>query len=263
MMLQKKDIGRGIGAKLIPYAALFVAWQGVATMGIVNTTLLPAPTEIAATAWDLVMRDSILLRHIYASLTRLIIGLGMGIVIGMAVGILIGSSKVARQMFSPLISILITIPTIALVPALLITVGIGSTTVIIAIFLACFFPVTYGTVNGIQGISQRYLQAAAISGARRWFIFRNILLPGSLRSILPGLRLAIGYSWGALVGAEMLASGTWGIGHMIYAARTFYAVDVMFVGLVVIALGGFIMDKIIISYIERKTVVVWGMVSER
>ena len=94
-------------------------------------------------------------------------------------------------------------------------------------------------------------------------IFRNILLPGSLRSIIPGLRLAIGYSWGALVGAEMLASGTWGIGHMIYAARTFYAIDVMFVGLVVIATGGFIMDKIIISYIERKTVVVWGMVSER
>ncbi len=262
-MMARASAQRRWGAALLPHAAFVAVWQIVATTGVINTTLLPAPTDVMRTIWDLATTDRILLRHIYASLTRLVIGLGFGILVGMAVGILIGSSKSARQMFSPLISILITIPTIALVPALLITVGIGSTTVIIAIFLACFFPVTYGTVNGIQGISERYMQAASISGARRWFIFRNILLPGSLRSIIPGLRLAIGYSWGALVGAEMLASGTWGIGHMIYAARTFYAVDVMFVGLVVIAMGGFIMDKIIISYIERKTVVVWGMVSER
>lgn len=251
------------GIRLLPYLIALGIWQIVATVGIVNTTLLPAPTEVASTMWALLTDDSILLRHIYASVTRLLAGLALGIIIGMAVGIIIGSSKTARQMFSPLISILITIPTIALVPALLITVGIGSTTVIIAIFLACFFPVTYGVVNGIQGIGEQYFRAASISGAGRFFVFRHILLPGSLRSLIPGLRLAIGYSWGALVGAEMLSSGTWGIGHMIYAARTFYAVDVMFVGLALIALGGFFMDRIIISYIERKTVVVWGMVSER
>ena len=244
-----------------PYVLFLGVWQLVVTAQLVNTTLLPSPLDIARTFADLLGRNNVLVRHIFASVTRLVVGLGLGVVMGMGAGIAIGSNRTVRAMFAPLVSILITIPTIALVPALLITVGIGSTTVIIAIFLAGFFPVTYGMVSGINSINERYIQAARISGADRKCILRTILLPGSLRSLLPGLRLAIGYSWGALVGAEMLASNEWGVGHMIYAARTFYAIDVMFVGLVIIALGGYVMDKVIIRYVERRTIQEWGMVS--
>lgn len=89
-------------------------------------------------------------------------------------------------------------------------------------------------------------------------------MPGSLVSIITGLRLAIGYSWRALVGAEMIAVGiSFGIGQMIYAARAFNDAEAMFAGLVIIAIGGFLLDRLIMNPIEKKTVEKWGMVKER
>lgn len=240
-----------------PFGVIIFIWQVTVTLELVDTTLLPSPFSLIET-FSRLLENNIIFRHIGYSFYRLSIGLSLGMVMGIMMGIIIGGSLFARQLLSPLFSILITIPTIALVPILLITLGIGNLTVIISIFLASFFPVTYGTITGIRAIDKRYIQAARLAGATRSKIFRDILIPGSLMSLIPGLRLAIGYSWAALVGAEMLATNDWGLGFMIYAARTFFAVDVMFVGLSLIAILGLLMDRVLVSFIEKRTIRKWG-----
>lgn len=248
---------------LLPFAAVISVWEVIARLGAINPNLLPPPSQIFLSFLDLTLKSKVLHVHLYESLYRMLAGFLLGTSAGICLGMLMGASKTVRQLFSPIIALFISIPTIAWVPALLITVGVGSKTVILAIFLASFFPLTYSTMNGIRSVDKQVIRAAQITGASTTKIFWHVLLPGALTALIPGLRLAVGYSWRALVGAEMLAATKWGIGHMIYAARAFYVVKVMFVGLAIIGIVGFLMDRLLMDWIESRTIERWGMVSRR
>ncbi len=244
---------------------LFVAglWELIVDLNIVSSSILPAPRMIIQTFYSLLTPKPLLLIHLYKSIYRLLIGYALGALLGIGLGMLMGSNRFFYRAFSPIASLLIPIPTIAWVPLLLITLGTGDATIIIAIFLGCFFPVVYNTISGIRSVEKQLIWASEIMGANRITTFLKVLLPGSLASIITGLRLAVGYSWRALVGAEMLAATAWGIGYMVYAARAFYDVKVMFAGLVIIAIGGLLMDRLIMDPAERRTVERWGIVVKR
>lgn len=249
---------------LLPFLSIAILWELTVDSGIVSPSLVPSPLQICLKLYQLTTPKPILLNSLYKSLLRLVLGYGLGALLGISVGILMGISKLFYRTFSPMLSLLISVPTLAWVPLLLITLGTGDETIVIAIFLGAFFPIVYNTTNGIRGIEKQLVWASRIMGADKITIFFDVFLPGSLVSIITGLRLAIGYSWRALVGAEMLAAGiSWGIGHMIYAARAFSDVEAMFAGLVIIAIGGLLMDRLIMGPIERRTVEKWGMVRER
>jgi len=142
--------------------------------------------------------------------------------------------------------------------------GLGDRTVIAAVFLGGFFAITYNTVRGIEMVDVSRIRAARTMGARGPKLFTAVLLPASSVSVITGLRLGIGYSWRALVGGEMLSAMVrWGIGKMIYQARFWNDITVMFVGLLVIGLTGFLLDRLLIRWLERVTIERWGMVSER
>lgn len=248
---------------LFPFVVVFLVWESISQFGIVNPSLLPPPSQIFREFWILAFRDQTLQTNLYKSFYRVIIGFFLGAGAGIGIGLILGMDKTLEQMFSPILKLLISIPTIAWVPALLITVGIGDKTIIIAIFLAAFFPSVYNTMDGLRSVNRQAVRAARISGASETDILFKVLLPGSMASIIPGLRLAVGYSWRALVGAEMLAAASYGVGHMVYAARAFHAVKVMFVGLAIIGFAGLIVDRIFMSWLERKTIERWGMTSRR
>jgi NitT/TauT family transport system permease protein len=213
--------------------------------------------------YSLTVPQPTLLVYLYRSIYRFTIGYGLGAILGIAVGILMGINKHFYKMASPILSLLISVPTIAWVPLFLITVGIGDETIILAIFLGCFFAIVYNTMNGIRSINKELIWVSKIMGANKTTIFSKVLLPGASVSIITGLRLAVGYSWRALVGAEMLASISGGIGYLVYAARAFNAVNIMFTGLVIIALGGLIIDNLVLGVLEKKTIEKWGMIKKR
>jgi ABC-type nitrate/sulfonate/bicarbonate transport system permease component len=118
-------------------------------------------------------------------------------------------------------------------------------------------------MHGIRMVNKNLINASKIMGGSGFVLFKKVLLPGSLVSIMPGLRLAIGYSWRALVGAEMLAAMlNWGIGKMIYSARFWNDVELMFLGLIIIGLAGLSLDYILMRNIEKYTIEKWGMIKE-
>ncbi len=201
--------------------------------------------------------------HLQQSVYRLLMGYLLAAILGIGLGTLMGIKKQIAEMFSPILSLLIAIPTIAWVPILLITLGLGNETVITAIFLGGFFAIAYSTMHGIKTVNKTLINAAKTMGSTKTSLFIHVLLPGSLVSLLPGLRLAIGYSWRALVGAEMLAALVkWGIGKMIYNARFFNDVELMFVGLIIIGFAGLILDHVVMGTIEKWTIEKWGMIQE-
>jgi NitT/TauT family transport system permease protein len=249
---------------ILPFLIVIGLWELAVDLGMVSSRFVPSPSSVTLKFYRLIAPEPILPNILYMSFYRLILGYALGVLIGISLGILMGVSRLLYRVFSPILSLLISVPTLAWVPLLLVTLGPGEETVVIAIFLGSFFPIVYNTLNGIRSVGKHHVWASQIMGSDKATVFFEVLLPGSLVSIITGLRLAIGYSWRALVGAEMLAAGiSAGVGQMIYAARAFNDVEAMFAGLVIIAIGGLLLDRLLMDPIERKTVEKWGMVKER
>lgn len=246
-----------------PFVLIGLLWEITVRVRIIGLETLPPPSIILQKLWQLTWQG-VLLKHMVRSLYRLIAGYLLAVGLGIVVGMLLAMQKTVRDMFSPLLSLLISVPTIAWVPVLLITMGLGDRTVITAIFLGGFFAITYNTMRGIEMVSEDQINAARLMGVSGIKLFSSVLLPASLVSIITGLRLGIGYSWRALVGGEMLSALVeWGIGKMVYQARFWNDVAAMFVGLIVIGLSGFLLDRILLKWLERETVEKWGMLVER
>ena len=245
---------------IIPFLVVIPIWEIISQSGLISQ--FPAPSEIYTKFCYLAFEEDLLSQHLTGSIYRLIIGYVFAVSIGIFIGTLIGLEKIISDIFSPILSLLISIPTIAWVPLLLITLGLGDETVVAAVFLGGFFAITYSMIHGIKTVDKNLINAGRITGAGKYELFKSVLLPGSLVSLIPGLRLAIGYSWRALVGAEMLAAMVkWGVGKMIFTARFSNVIETMFLGLVIIGIAGLILDRLLL-YIEKKTVVKWGMVTE-
>jgi NitT/TauT family transport system permease protein len=249
---------------LFPFLVLGSLWEVLIRLGVVNAKLLPAPSMLMQELYELLFRKQALQYHLYHSLYRLFLGYLLAVIVGVMMGTVLALSKVVRQMFSVTLSLLISIPTIAWIPVLLITLGLGDKTVITAIFLGGVFEITYSTVAGMRSVDRQLTNAARIMGATRWGLFFKVLLPGSLVSIMPALRLSVGYCWRALVGGEMLSAMIkWGLGKMIYEARFWNDVKVMLVGLAAIGILGVVLDRLFLKTLEQATLEKWGMLVER
>jgi NitT/TauT family transport system permease protein len=253
---------------LFPFLSVAVLLEFFIYFGVMSTKYIPSPSFLVVTLFKLATLEPpepTLFDHVFGSLYRLIVGYGLGVLIGVSFGILLGINKVIHRSFSSILSLLISVPTVAWVPLLLLTPLSGDETVVVAVFLGSFFPIIYNTMNGIRGVKKELMWASQIMGADKTTVFFDVLLPGSLVSMITGLRLAIGYSWRALVGAEMIAQA-WiseGAGYMIRGAMFGRHPEVIFAGLIIIALGGFLLDRLIMDPLERRTIEKWGMVKER
>lgn len=198
-------------------------------------------------------------KHIITSLLRFLGGYLASIILGILIAIIINFNKYIIYAFKPLISFLISIPTITWVPLLLIITGISEKTILITIFLGSFFAVLYNTLEGFENIDQNLLKVGKTLGYSKLGLLFKISLPASFNYILVGLKLGIAYSWRALVGAEMLGATAWGLGYLIFASRKFYNLERMLMTLILIGLLGYIFNRILVKYIENNTIAKWGL----
>jgi len=277
-LIKVKDLSKkyfvGIGKALLPFVVLFVLLE-IAMLIIhainpdISDNLFPIPHELIVYAWNAFFpgKDSFepsVALHIGRSFARVAIGFSIGVVAGILIGILMGISKWLYRLLNPLFSLMISIPTLAWVPILLTIFGLNPTTIVITVFLGCFFPIVYSTTNGIRSIDKKLIWAAQIMGASKFEIFFDVLLPGSLVSIIAGLRLAIGYSWRAIVGAEMLVALTdvKGIGYYIVGGKVANQTAQILVGIFLIALCGLLLDAVLMKPLEHLTIRKWGLIEK-
>jgi NitT/TauT family transport system permease protein len=160
----------------------------------------------------------------------------------------------------PLVSALMPIPSFALVPLFMLWFGIGNLTTIIIVFYAATFPMMFNTWSGVRSVNPLWLRAAGVMGADEQRLFWKVIIPGASPFIITGVRQAFIRAWIAVVGAEMIAASSWGLGWVIFDAKEFLNADIMLSSLVVIGMIGFLFERLVFGSIERATILKWGMV---
>lgn len=191
-----------------------------------------------------------MLGHIYASLFRVIKGFSLAVLIGSALGALMGMNKPVRDRLKILILMLRPIPPFAWIPLGLLWFGIGEAEMVMIIFIAGVFPVALHTLHGIKNIDPRLKQTAMTLGSARADLFRRVIIPALLPEWFSGLRLALGFSWAVVVGAEIVGSVS-GLGYLILDSRNRGLPQMAVLGMLLIGLAGLFMDYTLVS-IEKK-----------
>ncbi len=236
-----------------------LAWEMLARSGLFVSALTPTVERIALALWRM-LSDGTLVRHALFTVYRLFAGLSLAVLIGLPLGLLMGRWPPAERFVLPLLSVLMPIPSLAWIPLFLLWFGLGDATTIMIVIYAAVFPVFYNTWTGVRGTNPLWLRAAIAMGADERTLFRKIVLPGCLPFIITGLRQSFARSWIAVVGGEMFAATTWGLGWVIFDSREFLNADVMMGMLVIIGLVGLGFERYVFGRIEASTVIRWGMV---
>jgi NitT/TauT family transport system permease protein len=222
--------------RVLALVALVVAWELVARAGWVPALFLPSPVGVLAEGVDMV-RSGELLGHLSASLQRLLLGFAIGGGLGVAVGIAVGFFSIAEAIGTPLIAATFPVPKIALLPLLILWLGLGEPSKVAVIALGVFFPMAINTYTGVRQADALLVRAAVSFGARRWSVIRKVILPSALPMIFAGLRLGAGTALLLLVAAEMIAVES-GIGFLVLHAGNIMATTKLMVGIVVLSLLG-------------------------
>lgn len=221
---------------------LVALWLVATHFQLASPLFLPSPSEVATQAVAIASEgyaNGTLLDHILSSLGRISVSLSFGIGLGVPIGLLMGLNRWAKGVLSVPIDIYWGLPPLAYLPLLIIWLGIGEASKILLLSLAAFAPICYAAQAGVRSVPQERINAARSLGANVFQVFTTIVLPSALPEILTGVRIAIGASLSTLVAAELIAAQS-GVGYMIMSAANFLATDVVFVGLIIIAIFAFV-----------------------
>ena len=239
------SFSRSPGRHLLPWLVpllLLAIWQGVVAAGVASGQKLPAPSAVLAAGWRLTRSHELPL-YLWESTKRALLGLAIGGSLGLALGFLNGLSSWANRLFDSSIQMLRNVPHLALIPLVILWFGIGEAAKQFLIVLGVLFPLYINTLHGIRSIDPKLIEMGRVYGLSRWGLFRQVVLPGALPSILVGLRYALGVMWLTLIVAETIASDD-GIGFMTMNARDFMQTDVVLLGIVLYALLGKLADTL-------------------
>ena len=260
----KRNAIVGFLDKLVPIFILAVFWSFVAWFitGIRGVEF-PGPLEtvlyLITIAQGKVIFQSTLYVHLLHSFKRFILGFGMASVVGVTAGLLMGYSKMLRERLYPLVSILQPMPSTAWIPISILVFGIGDLSTVFIIFLSSLWPTVVNTVAGAESVPDNYLRLAQMFKMRKAKVFTRIVMPHSVPHILTGLRTAVANSWRSLVAAEMIAATGTGLGYVIIQSRWNLDYKTALACIVVIAIIGYLMEKVVFRYIESMTLKKWGM----
>jgi ABC-type nitrate/sulfonate/bicarbonate transport system permease component len=229
--------------------AILLLWQLAALSGA-TPEYLPGPLEILKNFF-IALGSAELYQHAGASLGRALPGFALGAALGVALGLAAGVSRGFDGAFSPLVFLSYPVPKIVLLPLFMLWFGIGETSKILIIALACFYPVFINAYYGARSTQKILVWAALNMGAGPGRIFRGIVLPGALPQIFAGLRVSLALSFIVMFAAEMINAGS-GLGHMIRVAENSLRFDLMYVSLASIAVLGYAGDRLL-SLVREKT----------
>jgi ABC-type nitrate/sulfonate/bicarbonate transport system permease component len=215
---------------------LLVSWESLSRLGMLPEVLFSSPTTVLVTLWESV-RAGEMGRHLLATMARMIPGLLLGAIPGLLLGLAMGWSSALRRAVDPLLMAVHPIPKIAILPLLMIFLGIGEASRIAVASVAAFFPLLINTMAGVRQINPIYFEVAENYGASRLKLFTRVVLPGSLPMALSGLRLAANVTLLVTIAAEIVMANE-GLGSLVWLAWETLRVELLYATLIVISLLG-------------------------
>lgn len=176
--------------------------------------------------------------HIWVSTRRIAIAFFLATAIGVPLGLFLGWSIRFKQFVFPVFELLRPIPPLAWVPLAIVMFAGSETPVIFLTFLASFYATALNTMLGVESIDVSYIRAASCLGAKRWQVFRHVIVPGALPFIFTGLQISVGVAWFSLVAGEMV-SGQYGLGYVINTSYTMVRYPTIVIGMVTLGIVGY------------------------
>jgi sulfonate transport system permease protein len=243
--LNRPLVGEGrcsavLAGAVVPLAILAL-WEVAARAGLLNAYLLPAPSAVFAAGVEMA-RSGELARDIWASARRVMIGFAFAVATAVPLAVAVAHWRGLERLLRFPLNFLRATPPLALLPLLVLWFGIGEAAKWMVILLASFFPVLINTIAGLRSVRPELLEMARTLDLTRWERVWFVVLPSALPTFVAGLRLAFGYSWRALVGAELIATSV-GLGFLIMDAQSIARIDVVYAGILVIGTLGFLADQ--------------------
>jgi len=234
---------------LVFIVALLILAQLLVMHGSVNRVLMPPPTAIAATLGNLLLHGDFL-PPLLSTLGLFALSFALSIVIGVGLGVVMGMSKICRNLLEPLIELIRPMPKPALLPVLMLFLGIGLLMKTTIVVLSGLFPILINTLQGVIGVDPVLTGTGLTFGLGRMALVRKVILPAAMPYALSGIRISLGLCLLVTVLAEMLTA-TSGLGFTILHAEREFRIGHMYAWLIVLAVLGFAMNYAI-TQAEKK-----------
>lgn len=241
-VLRRRLVRPPLGSYTVP-VLLVVLWQVASSRGWISASFAASPVQIWR-AGESLWRQGLLGPDILVSLRRSGEGLALGGSVGVVTGVVAGLWRLGEEAFGGLVSILNTIPLLALLPLMIVWFGIGEESKVLLIAIGAGVPIYLNLVAGIRGVDTGLVEMATTAGAGRVRLVTRVLLAGALPSFLVGLRFALAYSVLGLVAAEQVNADS-GIGFMINQAQTYERVDEIYLGIAIYAVLGLLAHQVV------------------
>ncbi|MEJ2038833.1 MAG: ABC transporter permease [Desulfosarcinaceae bacterium] len=229
-------------------AITLLAWYLASETKLVPNYLLPHPLKILAAAHTYVLGPlgsepyaGRFLDDAVASLIRVFSGFALAVVFGLPLGVLSGRLAAVQQLLDTSLNAVRAVPGICWLPLALVWFGIGMGTTIFLVSLAAFFPVYLNAADGARQVNALLCRSGAMMGVGLFRVEFAILLPASMPQITTGLRLGLGIAWAYLVLGELTGVPN-GLGAVIMDARMLGRIDIILVGIIIIAILGRLSD---------------------
>lgn len=242
---RKWQLNKKITLKIIPAIiplALLIIWQFVTVSGIVSSNVFPTPASVVSVTGQLLATGE-LEQNILVSTERAFLGFIVGGLLGFILGIVNGISKWSYAFFDSIIQMIRTIPHLSLIPLVIIWFGVSETGKIFLVALGVLFPVYINTLLGIREADPDLKEMGRVYGLKGFKLFKKIIFPSALPSIMIGIRYGLGNMWITLIVAETVASNT-GIGFMATNAREFMQLNIIVLSIIIYALLGKLSDLV-------------------
>jgi NitT/TauT family transport system permease protein len=246
----KEPIPRAVylTASAVTVAALAGGWTFLTYGGFVRPEFLPAPHQVAEAAVDLI-GDGTLWTHIRASCFVIFMGFAVASALAVPLGILMGSFSLVEALLEPVVDFVRYLPVSAMIPLLILWVGIDAEARIAVIFIGTFFQQMILIADVAAHVPRDLLDVSYTLGAGRGHVVSRVLIPATLPGVMDTLRITMGWAWTYLVVAELVAANR-GLGYMILNSMRGLFTDRIFVGIMVIGLLGLATDQCF-KYLHR------------
>src|SRR4051812_387536 len=257
---RRRALASRTGLRLLSLAIFLGAWWAVAEANVWDDLFVPDPDQVWARFKESVtvhqgqkgLSGYYLYEHLWASLERILTGVGWAIVFGVPLGLALATIKPFRVIFEPYVNFVRALPPLAYFSLLIIWFGIENQSKIWLLFLAAFPPIALSVAGAVQNVKPERIDAARALGAGRLQTVRFVLLPSVLPELFTGIRLAIGFAWTTIVAAETV-DGIPGIGGLAWSTKKFQQTDVAVLCIIVIGLAAIALDQLV-KQVERRVV---------
>lgn len=255
--MARGPVFRALLANIGPFVPLVMIWQALVLLEIWPRSFLPAPAAVPR-AFAFLVAESDLVPQVARTISRVLLGGVLGLGAGVILGAIISVSSWLNYSLRGLLDYLQAVGEIGWLPLFIIWLGFGDRTIMLTVAYTVFFPVFFGTVAGILAVPRSLTNSVLTLGGTRWHLLREVLLPGSLPSIITGFRVGMGFGWRTVILAEMLIAQV-GLGVLMFQARSFFKVDWIIVGMIVAGVLWILTDRFALRPLEARTIRRWGL----